>query len=155
MITNNILNDLHGVFVAMRNYGNQFTPESVLALIDGLHPDRKMENENIVRQILRSYQLSSIPPLHFITTDNEYTFSVSFHSKELYIIIADILFTISILIREGRQEQLYDFADSIHNFPIAIHTQNIKSPHKLASKLLKPYRKKWHCELFQHKSESN
>ena len=153
LITSNILYDLYGVFTAIRFDSSRFTPESVLALIEGLHQNLVLEDQNIVRQILREFSLSTVPSLYFIATDNVYPFIQRFRNEQLFIMLRDILFTMSMLIRNGSKEQIYDLADAVHNFPIIVQMHPVKSPQKLARKLLKPYRKKWKCELTSYTSE--
>lgn len=150
-MTNNILVDLYGTFVALRADSKGVSPEVIKEIILSLFDKSVSPNENIVRQTLRRFQLHLTSSFSFAKADNTYIYIKKYENKQIIDITKMLLYTTYMLMEEKKYSQLFDYLDAVHFFPIIIISQKIRFPKMLIRKLLKPYCYKWHCPLDEYK----
>lgn len=143
MLTNHMLYDLSGLFMAVRSDVKAFPAEAFAALADVFCRLAEIDNENVIRATLRKYDLTSMPALRFITVDNVYAHRVFYNDQGLHQAIADILHTMDVLRTQEKNTQLYDFVDAIHFFPLLFTDDNMEHRQRMLDDLLEVYRKKW------------
>lgn len=142
MLSNHMLMDLYGVFVAVRENPLILSADAYGKMAELLDTSTDHNSIRILfRECIHIQEEQKAPD--FIYVENRYATSFLCKDETAKRILKWILLHFMQLAEESDSEQIIDFADAVHFMPLLAYQPPFKITQRQFEKLIREYARKW------------